>query len=198
VIDLSAASRSAGGVRKAVSTRGCRRQTSFLLAEGSEFCVTHRLPVQVKISFRDHVPDHTRDSYAGRLWSVLCLYSLLVLVACGGPPPGTGDPSDRRLNQLASDPIFASLPPEAEKTGPMERTPAHHREPGFEPGAGTGHSSASRSQAASLPHRFSLTTRRKRPRAAGQAMATRTCSVTRLTGKSVFRRAGMGRSACWT
>ena len=87
----------------------------------------------MEISFRDHVQDDKRFSSVGRLWSVLCLYSLLVLVACGGPPAGTGDPGDRRLNQLVSDPIFATLPPEAEMTGPMERTRAQYREPGFEP-----------------------------------------------------------------
>ena len=61
----------------------------------------------------------------------------LLLAACSdvgnGPTPGTGDPGNKRLNQLSTDPIFASLPPGAQQVGSMEKIAAKYRRPAFEP-----------------------------------------------------------------
>jgi len=61
----------------------------------------------------------------------------VLLAACqgnaSGPPPGTGDPDNIRLNQLSADPVFASLPASAQQIGPVEKVPANYRSPAFEP-----------------------------------------------------------------
>lgn len=60
---------------------------------------------------------------------------VLALAACAGdePPPGTGDPGNKRLNQLVADGVFATLPPDAHQSGPMQKTPAKYRTPAFQP-----------------------------------------------------------------
>jgi hypothetical protein len=58
----------------------------------------------------------------------------LILAACGGPQPGTGDPGNRRLAALRSDPAFAALPLSAKLARPAESVPARWRDNGmFEP-----------------------------------------------------------------
>jgi hypothetical protein len=60
---------------------------------------------------------------------------VLLSVACGGdgPPAGTGDPGNERLNQLASDSVFAALPPDARQSGLMVKIPAKYRTPAYQP-----------------------------------------------------------------
>lgn len=63
----------------------------------------------------------------------------LVASACGSPggkPPG-GDPGNRRLHQLAADPIFAALPPGAGQPE-LKLTPASYQRPGFFGGGWSG------------------------------------------------------------
>jgi hypothetical protein len=64
----------------------------------------------------------------------------LMLTGCGwlsGKPPGRGDPGNRRLHQLAADPIFSSLPPGAED-GELTLIPASYRRSTFEPSGWNG------------------------------------------------------------
>ena len=60
---------------------------------------------------------------------------VMLLAACSNVAngPGTGDPGNKRLNQLSTDPIFASLPPGAQQSGPMVKSPAKYRTPAFQP-----------------------------------------------------------------
>lgn len=57
----------------------------------------------------------------------------LVLTACSlaGKPPGHGDPGNRRLHQLAADPIFGAVPPGAE-AGELRLVRASYRSSVFE------------------------------------------------------------------
>ena len=50
-----------------------------------------------------------------------------------GPQPGGGDPGNKRLHQLSSDPVFSSLPAGAVATGPLTMSPARYRAPAFQP-----------------------------------------------------------------
>lgn len=61
--------------------------------------------------------------------------ALLGMMACGrvAPPPGTGDPGNRRLDLLSRDGAFASLPVGAAPKGPLTKAPARYRTPGFQP-----------------------------------------------------------------
>jgi hypothetical protein len=52
------------------------------------------------------------------------------LVGCSNTPAG-GDPGDVRLNLLAGEQVFASLPPGSRADGPIVRTPARYAGPGF-------------------------------------------------------------------
>ena len=63
----------------------------------------------------------------------------LVLTACSlaGKPPGRGDPGNRRLHQLAADPIFGAVPPGAE-AGELKLIPASYRSSVFEPSGWNG------------------------------------------------------------
>jgi len=64
----------------------------------------------------------------------LVAVALAGLAACGGPQPGTGDPGNRRLAALRSDPVFATLPLSAQLARPAESVPARWRDNGlFEP-----------------------------------------------------------------
>lgn len=54
-----------------------------------------------------------------------------------GKGPGKGDPGNRRLHQLAADPIFSVLPPGAQKAE-LKLIPASYQKPSFEPGGWTG------------------------------------------------------------
>jgi hypothetical protein len=62
---------------------------------------------------------------------VLSAIALLTIIlpglvtACASAP--NPDPGNRHLNELAADPIFATLPPGAVATGPPVRTPARER-----------------------------------------------------------------------
>ena len=63
---------------------------------------------------------------------------VICLEACG-PAQGTGDPGDKRLNQLSADAIFASLPSGAQLIGHIEKTPAKWQDNGwFEPSGWNG------------------------------------------------------------
>ncbi len=69
---------------------------------------------------------------------VLTAAVLGLLAGCGaGLPPG-GDPGNRHLDQLRADPIFRTLPPDAQRTGPIVRTPARYIPPGFSGGGWSG------------------------------------------------------------
>ena len=46
------------------------------------------------------------------------------LMGTEGPPVGTGDPGNIRLNRLAADPIFHTLPPGCHQDGKLQKTPA--------------------------------------------------------------------------
>ncbi len=49
------------------------------------------------------------------------------LMGTEGPPLGTGDPGNIRLNRLAADPIFHTLPPGCHQDGKLQKTPARWR-----------------------------------------------------------------------
>jgi hypothetical protein len=72
------------------------------------------------------------------LTTALLLLVLAPQVVFNGPPTGTGDPGNKRLNELSADPVFASLPPGAHLSGPIARTPARYRQPGFQTGGWDG------------------------------------------------------------
>lgn len=57
------------------------------------------------------------------------------MAACAhsAPPPGSGDPGNRRLDQLSRDGVFASLPEGATQKGPLRKIPARYRTPAFQP-----------------------------------------------------------------
>lgn len=71
------------------------------------------------------------------LATVLIVALLLLILAkqvvFNGPPPGTGDPGNKRLNELANDAVFSILPPNAQLNGLVVKTPAQYRQPGFQP-----------------------------------------------------------------
>ena len=69
--------------------------------------------------------------------TVVCIAVLVLLVVTGqavinGPPPGTGDPGNKRLNELANDPVFSVIPPNASLSGPIIKKPAQFRQPAFQ------------------------------------------------------------------
>jgi hypothetical protein len=55
-------------------------------------------------------------------------------VSINGPPPGTGDPGNKRLRELRNDPVFSHLPDGAHLKGSIVETPAHYRQPVLEGG----------------------------------------------------------------
>jgi len=64
----------------------------------------------------------------------------IALTGCfslAGKPPGRGDPGNRRLHQLAADPIFGALPLGAEGAE-LKLIPASHRSSVFEPSGWNG------------------------------------------------------------
>ena len=63
----------------------------------------------------------------------------LLLAGCGGTrsKPAGGDPGDRRLHQLAGDPIFARRPPQVTRTH-IQLIPAAYQSPGFGAGGWSG------------------------------------------------------------
>lgn len=61
----------------------------------------------------------------------------LLLAACGSTRPAGGDPGGDRLHELSSDPVFAQLPPGAQKSA-LEKTPAKYRKPDFTAGGWAG------------------------------------------------------------
>lgn len=71
--------------------------------------------------------------------SLAAVSVLLLLCDSCGPPAGTGDPGNHRLDQLRDDPVFASLPLGARLQGPVEKIPAKWRDNGpFEPSGWNG------------------------------------------------------------
>jgi hypothetical protein len=64
----------------------------------------------------------------------LVCVGILLLAACGSsqPPLGTGDPGNKRLQMLASDPVFNALPAGAVLAKPIEQKPAEYRAPAFQ------------------------------------------------------------------
>jgi hypothetical protein len=58
-----------------------------------------------------------------------------IMTAClrAGSQPDAGDPGNRRLDQLAADRVFASLPAGAVAAGPLAEIPARYRTPAFQP-----------------------------------------------------------------
>jgi hypothetical protein len=73
---------------------------------------------------------------AARQAALLALGSLLAS-GCGGGTPAGGDPGGRRLKELGSDQVFASLPDGAANVR-TTRTEAHYRKPGFSGGGWAG------------------------------------------------------------
>jgi hypothetical protein len=77
---------------------------------------------------------------AGRIITISAIALIVVLlilvlthqVVFNGPLPGTGDPGNKRLNELANDPVFSALPPNASLSGPIIKTPAQYRHSTFE------------------------------------------------------------------
>lgn len=59
-----------------------------------------------------------------------------------GGGQGGGDPGNRRLSQLAADPVFKSLPPGAVAVGRLVLTPARFTRPAFQPAGWNGPSAA--------------------------------------------------------
>lgn len=64
---------------------------------------------------------------------LVALVAMLSACSINSPPPG-GDPGNRRLNALGGDPIFKMLPPGAQMTGALVRTPARYVQPGLDGG----------------------------------------------------------------
>jgi hypothetical protein len=71
----------------------------------------------------------------GASQAIVLILIVLALAGCGrdGPPSGTGDPGNKRLEQLVADGVFATLPPDAHQSGPTKKTPAKYRTPAFQP-----------------------------------------------------------------
>lgn len=67
-----------------------------------------------------------------RLAAVSCLGALLAATSCG--LSGSGDPGNRRLHELAAEPVFAATPPGLSRPGAVVSTSAHKLPAGF--GAG--------------------------------------------------------------
>jgi hypothetical protein len=70
---------------------------------------------------------------------MLTVVVITLLGACGrtGAPSG-GDPGNRRLHALASDPVLQALPPDARADGAPTLTPARYMAPGFDGGGWDG------------------------------------------------------------
>jgi hypothetical protein len=64
----------------------------------------------------------------------LVCVGILLLAACGWsqPPAGIGDPGNKRLHMLASDPVFNALPAGAVLAKPIEQKSAEYRAPAFQ------------------------------------------------------------------
>jgi hypothetical protein len=83
-------------------------------------------------------PDRENPPVRGGRWRVqwAWLLSLALLVpGCGSS--AVGDPDRRRLEQLSNDGVFAGVPMSSTMVR-VQRTPAKHREPGFDGGGWTG------------------------------------------------------------
>lgn len=70
--------------------------------------------------------------------TTVLLFVLASQVVFNGPPVGSGDPGNKRLNELSADPVFVGLPTGAVLSGPIARTPAHYRQPAFQTGGWDG------------------------------------------------------------
>lgn len=70
---------------------------------------------------------------------VLIASGAFLLAACGGmgSKPAGGDPGDRRLHQLAADPIFGRRAPQA-ADAELKLVPAAYQRPGFGSGGWSG------------------------------------------------------------
>jgi hypothetical protein len=80
---------------------------------------------------------------------IIAVFAAIIIVALvllsifnqwfpSGPPTGTGDPGNSRLNELANDTVFSTLPPNSQQNGSIIKTPAQYTKPGFEPGGWRG------------------------------------------------------------
>jgi len=66
------------------------------------------------------------------LVAALILGVLTHQLVFNGPPPGTGDPGNKRLNELTNDKVFSILPPNVSLSGQIIKTPAEYRHPAFQ------------------------------------------------------------------
>jgi hypothetical protein len=86
----------------------------------------------------------THPGHRHRLWiiaiigAVVNTTALLLFVIAPPYPPSGGDPGNRRLNELSTDPVFAKLPLGTRLSSPIVRTPARYRQAGFQTGGWDG------------------------------------------------------------